>query len=92
LLVVVVHSAGIQDRVGAGAVLAALYRDTMRLVKVFADGSYTGQLIDWCLQRSQWALELVKRTEADTFRVLPKRWMFERTFSWLNLSRRLSKD
>ena len=37
LLVVVVHSAGIQDRVGARAVLAALYRDTTRLVKVFAD-------------------------------------------------------
>jgi putative transposase len=92
LLVVVVHSAGIQDRVGARAVLAALYRDTTRLVKVFADGGYTGQLIDWCRQRFQWTLEVVKRTELHTFKVLPKRWIVERTFSWLNLSRRLSKD
>ena len=92
LLVVVVHSAGIQDRVGARAVLAALHRDIKRLVKVFADGGYTGQFIDWCWQRFQWTLEVVKRTELHTFKVLPKRWIVERTFSWLNLSRRLSKD
>ena len=36
--------------------------------------------------------EVVKRNEQHLFRVLPKRWIVERTFAWLNWSRRLSKD
>ncbi len=37
-------------------------------------------------------VEVVKRNELHTFKVLPKRWIVERTFAWLNWSRRLSKD
>ncbi len=37
-------------------------------------------------------VEVVKRNEQHMFRVLPKRWVVERTFAWLNWSRRLSKD
>ncbi len=37
-------------------------------------------------------VEVVKRNELHLFRVLPKRWIVERTFAWLNWSRRLSKD
>ena len=47
LLTAVVHSAGIQDRVGARAVLMRLFRCFDTVVKVFADGGYTGTLIDW---------------------------------------------
>jgi transposase len=36
--------------------------------------------------------QVVKRNELHTFQVLPKRWIVERTFSWLNWSRRLSKN
>jgi hypothetical protein len=44
---VVVHSAGIQDRVGARAVLMRLFRLFDTITKVFVDGGYTGKLIDW---------------------------------------------
>jgi transposase len=39
-----------------------------------------------------YTVEIVKRNEQHLFRVLPKRWIVERTFAWLNSSRRLSKD
>lgn len=92
LLIVVVHSAGIQDRVGARAVIAGLFRDSHALAKIYADGGYTGKLIEWCLNRYNWLIEVVKRTEMHTFKILPKRWIVERTFAWLNSSRRLSKN
>ena len=37
-------------------------------------------------------VEIVKKNDAHKFSVIPKRWVVERTFSWLNNSRRLSKD
>jgi len=92
LLTVVVHSAGIQDRVGARAVLMRLFRRFDRLTKVFADGGYTGTLIDWAREMLGYDVEVVKRNELHTFKVLPKRWIVERNFAWMGWSRRLSKD
>jgi transposase len=92
LLTVVAHSAGIQDRVGARAVLTRLFCRFDSIAKVFVDGGYTGTLIEWSKQMFGYSVEVVKRTEQHLFQVLPKRWIVERTFSWLNWSRRLSKD
>ncbi len=92
LLTVVVHSAGIQDRVGARAVLMRLFRRFDTIKKVFVDGGYTGKLIGWAKDMFQYDVEVVKRDELHTFKVLPKRWIVERTIAWLNWSRRLSKD
>jgi transposase len=39
-----------------------------------------------------YSVKVVKRNEQHLFRILPKRWIVERTFAWLNWSRRLSKD
>jgi transposase len=89
---VVVHSAGIQDRVGARAVLMRLFRRFDTITKVFVDGGYTGKLIDWASDMFGYDVEVVKRSEQHMFVVLPKRWIVERTFGWLNWSRRLSKD
>ena len=47
ILTVVVHSAGIQDRVGARAVLIRLFSLIPGIQKIFADGGYTGKLTDW---------------------------------------------
>ena len=88
----IVHSAGIQDRVAARAVLMRLFCRFDTLTTVFADGGYTGTLIDWAKQMFGYKVEVVKRNEQHLFRVLPKRWIVERTFAWLNWSRRLSKD
>ena len=56
------------------------------------NGGYTGALIEWAKAMFGYSLEIVKRNEQHLFRVLPKRWIVERTFAWLNWSRRLSKD
>lgn len=93
VLVAVVHGAGIQDRDGARMVLEkALIFGWLRVV--FADGGYAGQLVAWvrnlfCGQGTR--LEIVSRNKPG-FHVLPKRWIVERTFSWLIHFRRLAKD
>ena len=92
LLAVIVHSAGIQDRVAARAVLMRLFCRFDSIAKVFVDGGYTGKLIGWAKEMFGYNVEVVKRNELHQFQVLPKRWIVERTFAWLNWSRRLSKD
>lgn len=61
------------------------------LVKVFADGGYTGTLIAWAKAMFGYDMEVVKRNEMHAFKVLPKRWIVERSFAWMGSSRRLSK-
>lgn len=53
---------------------------------------YTGKLITWATEMFATTVEVVKRSEAGKFVVLPKRWVVERTFAWLALSRRLNRD
>jgi putative transposase len=60
---------------------------------IWADGGYTGKLVDWVKDTYNWVLEIVKRDpNAKGFQVLPRRWVVERTFGWLSQYRRLSKD
>jgi len=93
VLAVVVHAANIQDRDGAKLVLARLVGRFSRLKLIWADGGYAGQLIEWARKAGRWVLEIVKRNDDLTgFVILPKRWIVERTFAWLNRYRRLSKD
>jgi putative transposase len=64
-----------------------------RLQLIWADGGYAGKLIDWVKCTCNWVLEIVKRDpNAKGFQVLPRRWVVERTFGWLDRYRRLSKD
>lgn len=93
LLMVVVHAANIQDRDGAKLVLGKAQQLFPRLRLVWADGGYSGKLIDWVKQVCHWTLEIVKRDKGvKGFQVLPRRWVVERTFGWLGRYRRLSKD
>ena len=94
LLAVVVHAANIQDRDGAKLVFAKakLSGPWPRLKRVWADSGYAGKLIAWVDSCCQWILEIVKRNDdVKGFKLLPKRWVVERTFSWLSNCRRLSK-
>ena len=93
LLAVVVHPADIQDRDGAKLVLDHLRGRLPRLRLLWADAGYAGRLVPWVQTRTGWRLEIVKRPRgSQTFAVLPRRWVVERTFGWLGRSRRLSKD
>ena len=93
ILCVVVHSAAIQDRDGAKLAIEKLVGAFGRLKLIWADGGYAGKLIEWVAATGGWILEIVKRSDdVKGFKVLPKRWIVERTFAWLGRYRRHSKD
>ena len=93
LLIVVVHTANIQDRDGAKLVLEQIKDSFPRLKLIWADAGYSGQLVDWVKEVCSWMLVIVKRSDdIKGFQVLPRRWVVERTFGWLGRYRRLSKD
>lgn len=94
LLEIVVHAANIQDRDGAKLVLNKLGEATKAgLQKIWADGGYRGQLVEWVKENLAIVLDIVARDpEQKGFQVLPRRWVVERTFAWLGRYRRLSKD
>jgi putative transposase len=93
---VVVTAASVQDRDGAKQLLAILRHQYWRLRHIWADGAYAGPLVDWVRAlRPQRPIRLEIAKRCDTiqgFVVIPKRWIVERTFGWLNRYRRLSKD
>lgn len=91
LLAVVVHAANLHETKTAEWVLSKLSEGFPRLQKIFADQGYQGALADRVKALWGWVLEVVKR-EGKGFVVLPKRWVVERSLSWLFDHRRLSFD
>lgn len=92
----VVTAASVQDRDGAKQILDILRHKFSRLRHIWADRAYAGPLTDWVRTlrpRRPICLEITKRSDTlKGFVVIPKRWIVERTFGWLNRYRRLSKD
>lgn len=60
--------------------------------KILADSAYGKKLARWVKKSLGLVLEVVKVSELAGFHVVPMRWKVERTFAWMNWSRRLSKD
>jgi transposase len=89
-----VHPADVQDRDGAGLVIKAIHQLFPWLRHLFADSVYNGpNLRDALAKFGNWTIEIVKRAaDAAGFQLLPRRWVVERTFAWLNRNRRLAKD
>jgi putative transposase len=92
ILAVVIQSASVQDRDGAVSVINKLMENWRRVIKIFADGGYGGKLIGKVKDMFKIELEIIKRDELHTFKILPKRWIVERTFSWIDTNRRNSKN
>ena len=90
-MAVVVHTADVQDRDGVRLALMRLVGRFPRLKRIWADGAYAGKLVLWARNVGGWTLELVRRPAyQNTFEVIPRRWVVERTFAWLGRYRRLS--
>ncbi len=94
LVGLVIHSADVQDRDGAPAVLKSIRRKYPSLRHIFADGGYAGPKLKGRLEKiGKWTIQIVKRSDtAEGFELLPRRWVVERTFAWLGRCRRLAKD
>jgi putative transposase len=93
LLCMVVHSAGMSDRKGAALVLKKLKAHWPEIKILFADGSYplVGKAHEPGQELCGYPLEVVKRSGLNTFEVVPKRWVVERTFAWGETNRRNAK-
>lgn len=94
VMIVVVHSAALQDYDGACFVLSRMKERFKRLKVVFADSAYgRNGLPQWVNETFGWVLQTVLRpVGVKGFMVLPKRWIVERTFAWIARYRRTTRD
>lgn len=100
LLAVYVCAASISEKAGAMKLLEYIKKiDCLnhlcnRLELVWVDGGYRGEdLIDWVKKLWNWNWQVVVRTDNyKGFKVIPRRWVVERTFAWITQYRRLNKD
>lgn len=93
LLAVLVHSAAVNDSQRMPHLLKRMVGKVPRMKVIFADQGYRGTPGGLIWRCFGWMLRLVRRAkDQQGFAVQEKRWIVERTFSWLGGSRRLSKD
>jgi transposase len=88
-----VTPANVTDRNGALEMLEKLAPKLSSIIKVLCDGGYTGEAFaNTVLALINAEVEVAKRNELHTFAVIPKRWVVERSFGWLENFRRLWKN
>lgn len=93
LMCVVVTAANVHDSVAAERVIKRMAGAFPRLKKLLADGGYAGErLVALAESELNADFEVVTRSDEAGFKVIPKRWIVERSISWFMWSRRLCKD
>jgi transposase len=92
IVAVVVTAASVQDREVLGALLKTGCAQSSRLEKALVDSIYNGEPVAEAERATGVTVEVVTRTDAEPgFKVLPKRWIVERTFGWLQHQRLLTR-
>jgi transposase len=88
-----VTAANVTDRTGATDILRTAKAQLDGVKKVLVDGSYTGETFADCMKDLLGAeVEVAKRSDLHSFVVIPKRWVVERSFAWLEKCRRVWKN
>lgn len=88
-----ITTANVTDRTGAILMFESAKNNLTRVQNVLVDGGYTGEPFANKVSEVLGAtVEVVKRNELHKFVVLPKRWIVERSFGWLEKCRRLWKN
>ena len=86
-------TANVGDREGVIEVLKKYAPNLSNISKILADGGFTGEIFEKAVALLIGAgVEIAKRSELHKFAVIPKRWVVERTFGWLENYRRLWKN
>ena len=93
LLTVLITAASIQDRDAAKPLLWNLTKAFPAIRLAWADGIYAGKLVAWAITALKLTLQIVRRPDdLHTFKVLPRRWVVERTLAWITRCRRTVRD
>lgn len=93
LLMVNLTTADIADSTGAQAILDAIRKRWPWVKHLFADGAYDRTKLLDKATFLDFVVEIVRRLDGEPgFKVLPRRWVVERTFGWLIRWRRLVRD
>lgn len=92
---VAVTTAEVTDRKGALKALERCKPGLTRVQSLLADSGYVGQPFAQSVREilgEHVTVQIAKRSELHTFKVMPQRWIVERSFSWLEKNRRLWKN
>lgn len=93
LLMVNLTTADISDSAGAQTIVAAVRKRWPWLKHLFADGAYDRTRLMDAVAYRDFVLEIIRRSDKEPgFRVLPRRWVVERTFGWMTRWKRLVRD
>ncbi len=92
---IAVTTAEVTDRKGALQALQRCKPSLGRVQRLLADSGYVGQPFELSVQKilgDHVKVQIAERSELHTFKVIPKRWVVERSFAWLDKNRRLWKN
>ena len=90
---ITITTANISDKAGAKQMVANHSESLNEVLNVLVDGGYTGNpFSEFIAEKLKATVEVAKRSELQTFTVIPKRWVVERSFAWVERCRRLWKN
>lgn len=92
LLAVIVHAANIHDTKSGIFPAEAAFRKYPTIRGFSGDAGYKGMFEIQVWDKLKVGVDISRRIESGKWKILPKRWIVERTFSWFNNYRVLSKD